>query len=483
MKKSLTKLLLLLVCSITIVQGCTDSCVIPDARVIGPAKVRLINAIPDFNTVSVYLNGKRINSALPYMQGSTDKTYYSSFEDNSSITSNPDSRLVVTAPNDVTDTLIDQKVSVIIGRQTFILFGRGHSKTDPNVKEANAVQLIEGGIDAPTDHIRARFVHAMPDLDSLDLYFEYFPNGDSIRNSHKQPNLRMKFGDTTSYQDLPKELLGLTVTESGKPDNIVAGWDRLPTSGFGLLATIVIRGETLPIANDATASTLILSDLDAGNSIFEVNFFYVRLANGLRDQKLHLMPQGKRADKGPRIEGLSGQERVFCVEPTAITEFWGLNEFYHGEARWFFGNNPGCPPQNGAGGLSAISAIDSFDYSMKANHRYTIVAVEKSLKGSGVTLPDSLVLHDTMSVPGTGFGRVRIVYVNPDHPTASFTLGSSNVTMNYRDVKYFDLPVGTKSFQLGGETISFTLRAGHPTSVYIFPANATKEYPFSTSED
>lgn len=463
--------LLLLPFAMLVLQGCGNDCVIPDANRPQSATVRIVNAIPDFPTVAVYINGKLLNSAVNYFAQPTDATYFTTMSDGSSILAVP-SRIVILSPSNATDTLYNDTLTIHPQRQTFVLNGRGHSRLNSSIKEVKIIHLLEGHGTAPTDHIRARFVHAMPDINALDLYFKYYANGDSIRSQRAVPDASMNFGDTTKYLDLPVGVQGLTVTEKGNPDHIVAGWDRLPgNSQFGLLATIVIRGEVTTLANDATASTLVLSDEQLGNVIYEAKFFYVRFINGLRSQLMHLLPKGP-SDTGPRPD-LIGQAPIECVGAETISDFAGLNEFYHGNAEWYFGNSQNCPPDT--------SHMFSYHYISHANNRYTSIAVEKSLFGVA-SIADSMVLHDTMTTPGSGKGRLRVVYINPDHSNATLTIDGQQVAMNYRDVKYLDLPAGVKTVTAGGETTTFTLRADYPGTLVVFPKTSAKEYPMAFSD-
>jgi hypothetical protein len=122
----------------------------------------------------------------------------------------------------------------------------------------------------------------------------------------------------------------------------------------------------------------------------------------------------------------------------------------------------------------------------KADQRYTVVAVEKSLFGQPTTSLDHIVLRDTISSPqNSTYQRVRIIATNPDHKTISVTFGGKTVSMNVKDVTYFDVVTGGQTLQLsdGAATASIpiTVSSGRPMSIYLLPKQAAGiEFPVKT---
>src|SRR5947209_2695016 len=166
--------------------GCSAPCNYPSERGV---VLRIINAMPDIPRITVFINGKVVVENYFYNPPSTS-LYLSSYKNGSPLPSGDSILFVVSSDAAGKDVLISQKVSLNFHRQTIIAMGRGHIKP-PQVTAR--ILWLDDESDQWTDqtHAFVRFVNAVPDLDSIDVYFK--------KQAIGKPNLTLKYGHASAH--------------------------------------------------------------------------------------------------------------------------------------------------------------------------------------------------------------------------------------------------------------------------------------------
>jgi hypothetical protein len=457
-----TRLVLPVLLFAAFISGCSDPCSIPLER---SPRLRILNAMADQHQVNLFLNGKLVQEGLVYDPAVTyrppvDPTYVgyiTQFADSTLLPIGSGQNLVITSMNG--DTLLKKTISLSDGRQSMILIGRARQRLGRPLAPPDILMLDDESATPIDGQTVARYVHAMPDLDSLDVYFSRTISGTP---------LRIKYGQVTDYR-LVQNADGLTVTEAGDTSNVIIRIEQ-PFELKGLLGTVVIRGSTDAQGDEPIAAPVVLADGGLGAAIFDITSIYVRFVNGGRDIPLSLQPKGT-IDKGPRND-IAGQEKVFCIEPGASSEYWSITPFFHGTAKWHFGNM--CPR------IDSNFAY-SFDQTLEKLKRYTIAAMLTSKLGQ----PDvwsHMTILDTLNSPvGTTHGRIRFVNLSPD-ATVTILTPSGNRSLQQGETLYMDYPVG-QPITAGGKTLSVTAVADDPQTVWFTAATSTDPQPYNVSED
>ena len=481
-----TRLVLPLLLLAAFVSSCTDPCLIPLEQA---PRLRILNAMADQRFVNLYINNKLVQRALPYdpavtYHPPTDPSYVgyiTQFADSTLLPIGSNQRVVITSLDG--DTLLTDRISLSDRRQTMIIIGRERQRFGQPPTPPDVIMLDDQSTSPVDNETVARYVHAMPDLMSLDIYFSKDITG--------RTPLRLSYGEVTPYR-LIKDTLresdgtykrdqngnfvfapvdGLTVTEGGNPDNVIIKVEQ-PFELKGLLGTVVIRGATDAQGNEPIAAPVVLADGGQGTAIFDITSIFVRFINGTREEPLSLQPKGS-IDTGPRND-MAGQDKVKCIPTGAISEYWSISPFFHGTADWHFGNS--CP-------LVDINHAYKFRDTLQQLQRYTIAAMVTSKLNSLDTTYSHLRILDTMSSPiASTHGRVRFVNLSPD---ATVTIATPQGTRNLAqgEILYVDYPVGQQSFQSNGKTITFEAKADDPQSVWFNAATAGDPLPYLVSED
>ncbi len=457
-QKRLVLPLLLLTAFVT---SCTDPCSIPLEKA---PSLRILNAMADQQQVDVYLNGSLVQQDLKYNPPITytpaiNIGYITTFASGAPLPIGSNQRLVILSS--AGDTLLKQVIALSDRRQTMILIGRGRQRFGTMPVPANALMLDDQSGSAVDGKTIARYVHAMPDLAKLDVYFS-----DSVRG--KQPNVTLNYGDVTGYLELPAGVGGLLITAGGDSNNVIMRINQ--AFGLtGLFGTVVIRGSTDPQGTEPLPSPVVLSDRELGTAVFSITSIFVRFVNGARETTLSLNAQGG-IDQGIRWD-INGQDKVRCIAPNKSTEFWSITKTFHGNAKWFFA--PACEHS------PTLLYVDSFSLNLDDLTRYTMAAMQTSKLNVTPQTWDHLVILDTMGSPkGSSHGRVRFVNLSPD---AQVTIGTK--TLGQGEMVYMDYPVGTQTIVTNGKTINIQVEADNPQTVWFSAATASDPLPYHISED
>jgi hypothetical protein len=289
----------------------------------------------------------------------------------------------------------------------------------------------------------------------------------------RQPNVRLGYGGVTPYLELPGGVTGLLVTGGGDTSNVIMRINQ--SFGLtGLFGTVVIRGSTDPQGTEPLPSPVVLSDRELGTAVFSITSIFVRFVNGSRDSKLSLYTKGP-LDALVRINA-PGQEEVLCIPPDSASAYWSITKLFHGEANWYFGSSQACD-------RSDTSYFHTYRESLRDLTRYTMAAMQTSKLGVSPATWDHLTILDTMGSPrGSTHGRVRFVNLSPD-ATVTIETPSGTRTLTQGQIEYVDYPVGARSFVSNGKTVTFTVGADDPKTVWFGAASASDPLPYHVSED
>ncbi len=435
--------------------SCTPVCDYPESR---QAKLRLINAMPDQDMITVWLNGRVFKKDYTY-EVPCDSCYSTRFFDGSGLGTGK-THITVTSDAAGRDTIFVDSANLTLNRETIIIIGRAHTKlsVEKNTKKA----LLLDDEHYPSDsHTWIRFIHAIPDLPSLDI------NWDSTAT----PNATFAYGENVVQYfnlDSTKRLL---MTEAGNPSNVIA---LIPynfnSKDFKL--TAVIRGRTKPVGKEYTASTLLLSDAPVGNAVLTFKTFGLRMMNASRAETLSLLVKSP-TDQGIRSNYPQQQASVIDIPSDSLSKYFALNPLLNSNSKYYYSKNHDTSP---------LDILDSVSQAASVDQRYTFVTIEKIPFGQSGSALDHLVLLDTLSCPSdTNVTRVRMVMATPDHPSITVSFGTKTVTMTNKQVEFFDIPVGVKQLQLSdgasNRTVSVTVNGGRPMSIYLLPRQASEQFP------
>jgi hypothetical protein len=459
--------------------GCTAPCSYPDQRGAGGASIRILNAMPDMPKITVFINGKAIVKDYSY-DPPPGFGYITTYTDGTPLLTGDSELFVVTSDAAGKDTLIKQRVSINYNRQTIIPMGRGHRKA-PQPRTALIVRL-DDQIDQPDPtQTLIRFVDAVPDLDSLDIYFK----GDTAGIPLGKPNETIHYGEVQPHFVL-NSVVGLTITEAGNPNNVIFTFDHPFITSQGFFITVVVRGESKPLGTDFTAAPLVLSDAAIGNYILNFKTFAVRMVNATRASNLSLWIRSTTVspekDLNPRgshlgVANYPNQEKVMNINPSETTEYIPLNIGLNGITTFWFARD------------SSINDTIMFIDTAQSDLLYSKIAIEENKVGESGKKLSHLTLPDTMTNPPGNFGRVRVINLSPDHASITVTLGGGTpVVMNRKDVRFFDVPIGNPTIKMqdGATTNTVTIPVSLilPISVYLLPEQSGSPIlPIATSND
>ncbi len=437
--------------------SCTPVCDYPESRL---AKLRLVNAMPDQDLITVWLNGRAFKKDYPY-DLPNDFGYSTLFADGSGLGVGK-TRITVTSDAAGRDTIFVDTVNLTLNRETVIIIGRAKTKLSLERNTKKALLLDDEHYSVNSDSTYVRFIHAIPDLPSLDINWDStaIPNAKNIPYG----------GDTYKYFNLTdnKQLL---ITEAGKPQNVVVLFPyKLPSTGFVL--TAIIRGRTSPVGKEHTAAALLLTDAESGVSILSVKTFGLRMMNASRSEKLSLLVKSP-TDGGIRSNYPQQKNSVIDIPSDSLSKYFALNPLLNSTSNYYYSKNHDTSP---------LDILDSVTQTAAVDQRFTFVAIEKIPFGQSGSALDHLVLLDTTGCPSdTNFTRVRMVMATPDHSSITVTFGTATVLMKNKDVKFFDIPVGIKQLQLSdgasNRTVSVTVKGGRPMSIYLLPRQASEQFP------
>lgn len=465
--------IVVLVASVYFFNGCSDTCTYPLQRAVS---MRFINAMVDFPNVTLFINGKLFRKDYPY-NPDPNFGYYTTYDDGTPLPLGDSLLFVLTSDPAGKDTLVKQWLPLDLHVQTVIAMGFGKPKLSTAPKTAKFLRLVDDDVPAKDRplFLRMRFVHAIPDLPGLDVYFKK-----EIQASDA-PFCTLKYGESTIRfpfdADSAKTITGLIVTEAGNKNNIIFAVP-YPFSQTGFYITILVRGSSKPIGQEPIANPFILADDNIyGNYILDFSTSAVRLVNGMRDQKLSLLVTNPPPDDRHPRDQVPGQAPVLNVNADIISPYFPVGVAALGNTVWFF-----------ATGTNEKDTIHSFLETITKNQRVSMISVEKASLGQPAREPDDLTLHDTMTCPGDpNFSRVRVTNLSPDHTTINFTLGGRTVSMKQKDVEFFTVPTGQLpiTFTDGTANRTYTLSvkiASRPLSLFILPDKTTQKFPVALTD-
>jgi len=457
MQKISTSFYLSILGLVLLVSGCSDPCTYPDLR---SGKIRLVNAMVDVPKITVFINGKVFKADYDYAPLPTFG-YYTTMADGSPIFVGDSLPIVITSDVAGKDTVMRQYVSLDLHLQTLIVSGRRTRRqvSDPDTR-VNLRTDDEEGEQNPNKTL-VSFVHAIPDLKTLDVYLGKVATG--------SPFATLEYGTFTIHEVLPFND-GITVTEAGNPSNVIFS---LPY-GFNqpsFFIKIVMRGATKPVDGEPLAGPFAMNDLGANGYTIDFETTGIRFVNGMRNQQLSLLVTNP-GETIPR-NNVPGQAPVLDINPDSMGKYFAVGTASFRDTYWYFSKTP-----------NGYDTIYSFLHSIKKNERWTIVSVAGTLP----TDISPLALIDTMSFAQAGFTRVRVVNISPDHSTVGFTLGGRTVSMQIKDVEYFTIPYGSHqiTFSDGTTSNNYTLnvnQSGRPITMFILPDKTGKSYPVTVSND
>ena len=450
--------------------GCATPCSYPEQL---PVKIRMLNAMPDMPKITIFINGKLFLKDYTY-EPPANFGYTSTFADGSPLVAGDSELFVITSDASGKDTLVSAHVLIDFHRQTVIAMGRGHIKP-PQPKTALIIRLDDEADPANREQTLIRFVNAVPDLDSLDLYYK----GDTVGKPLGKPDATIRYGAIYRHIIL-NSVSGLTVTEAGHPNNVVftIGY---PFAFPGFFITTIVRGESKPIGKDYTAAPLVLSDAIVGNYLFPFRTFAVRLVNATRIPKLSLLirstyvvPQNIGP---PRANYPNQQNTVLNIGSGVISEYLAMNPALDSISTYWISKSE-----------NAIDTLVSSTDGAKANCLFSKIAIEENVFGQTNKLPSYLSLLDTMTNPVGNFGRLRVINLSPDHASIQITAGGQSYTLVRKQILFLDLPSGQQTVTLkeGSTTMSktITVKPARPTSLYLMPeTSVTTTFPISSSDD
>jgi hypothetical protein len=454
-----------LIVAITLLSSCTPVCDYPATRL---AQIRPVNAMPDQDNITIWLNGKVFQKNYTY-DPPNDFGYYTTFADGSPLTIGT-MKVTITADAAGKDTLIaDTSITFDLHKQSLIIIGRAHSF--PWEANSKKIILLNDEIQHQDNNLTfVRFVHAIPDLPALDVFW----TPDSIVDA------TARYGVPTEYFMI-SNLKQLHITEAGNPANVIVDFNS-PTAFNGFVITALIRGRTSPIDHERQASGLFLSDVTY-SYINNLQTFGIRLMNATRNRsKLSVGIQAASFGDTIRFNYPRQDATVIDIPTSTLSGYLFLRPEYNGntilqnKTTYFFCADHVARP-------AFPDSLDHFQQTINADERYTFVAVDtirlsKHIDGK----LDHLILRDTLSPSADpAVNRVRIIHVNPDHESTLVTIGSTTRNMGFKGVTVLDVPVGQTTLELkdgtASKTIPITVDPGRPISIYLLPDTDAETFP------
>ncbi len=446
--------------------SCTPVCDYPSTRF---GQIRPVNAMADQDNITIWLNGKVFQKDYSYTLSANDFGYLSQFLDGSPLTIG-ETRVTVTADAAGKDTLIaDTSMTFDLHKQSLIVIGRAH--TFPNEPNTKKILLLNDELVKPVDTATfVRFIHAIPDLPALDIYW----------SGNTTPDATVQYGQINGYSMITN-LKKLTITEAGNPQNEIVTFNS-PQIINGFVFTALIRGRTKPVDHEHVASAVFLSDVASG-FLNNLQTFGIRLMNAARNRpKLSLLIQ-TAASLDTIRHWFPHQNVVLDIGKDSLSDYMGLRPELNGNTNdktsttYFFSPNYVYRPD-------LPDTLDHFQQVAAADERYTFVAVDtiplsKHIDGN----LDHLILRDTISPTlNPAINRVRIIHVNPDHPNGLLVkVGNTTRSMGFKGVAYMEVPTGSQSLELNdgtsSKTIPISVVSGRPMSIYLLPDTDAGTYP------
>lgn len=412
--------------------------------------------------IHVYLNGQPVQLNLKYdppvfYQPESETGYLSRDINGLPLQVGTHQSLVVLTVTG--DTIFNELVSLTDRRQTLIFMGRFRDLSTATTPTKRVLYLNDEEANPVEGRTVARYVHAMPDLDSLDVYFS-----SKIASA---PDLRIGYGNATPYTELPANVSGLVVTAAGDTNEVIMRIDQ--AFGLtGLFSTVVIRGGNAPHGNEPTPTTVVLNDRPIGLPIFSITSIFVQFVNGSRDSTLSLLPKGV-IDERARVV-MNGIEKVRCLPPRVSSPFWSITPVYHGRADWSFGYD--CPD------MRTPDSVYKFFAQLESLKRYNIVAMQANKLFQPDVFTHLLLLDTTSSPSDSRFGRVRFVNLSPDADVQV-----EGTTLDQGEVLFRDYGVGMRTLQVNGTPVSFEVDPDRPATVWFHAATQNVALPYSVTHD
>ncbi|HET9136800.1 MAG TPA: DUF4397 domain-containing protein [Candidatus Kapabacteria bacterium] len=457
--------ILLSVSAAAFFSSCTPVCDYPSTRF---AQIRPVNAMSDQDNITIWLNGKVFKKSYSY-DPPDDFGYYATFADDSPLTTGT-MMVTITADEAGKDTLIaDTAITFDLHKQSLIIIGRAH--TLPGEPNSKKIILLNDEVQSQDNNFTlVRFVHAIPDLPALDIFW----TPDSIVDA------TARYGVPTEYFMITN-LKQLHITEAGNPANVIVDFNS-PTAFNGFVITALIRGRTQPIDHERQASALFLSDVTF-SYINNLQTFGIRLMNASRNRpKLSVGIQAASFGDTIRFNYPRQDVTLLDIPNGTLTGYLFLRPEYNGntiaqnKTTYFFCTDHVARP-------AFPDSLDHFSQTANPDERYTFVAVDtiplsKHIDGK----LDHLIIRDTLA-PSTDplINRVRIIHVNPDHTSTLVTIGATARNMGFKGVTVLDVPVGQTNLELKDgtaiKTIPITVGSGRPISIYILPDTDSETFP------
>ena len=442
-----------------VLSSCTAPCDYPTVRV---AMLRLVNAMPDQDNITVWLNGRQFKTNYPYNIPLTNFTfgYNTQFQDGSPLSVGKFNVLVTSASDTLPEHILMRgTMNLNLDRSTLVVMGRAHTETGDNGRRQ--ILLLDDQTPSSwqnSNYTYIRFIHAIPDLPTLEID----TNGTFVNYAD--------YGVASPYTTL-QTIQGLKISDSTNASNVIANFQYAFTS-TGFVVTALCRGRTSPLGDEHTASVFLLSDEPDGNEILTLQTFGVRIANISRSTPqvtlLIQSPTDSSGNKGPRSNYPQQDITVTNINVDTVSAYLGLNPSLNSRSTYYVSSTAN---------YTASTLLDSVIINgAVSDNRYTIVALDSArYPSSGSQKLDHLVLVDTMTMPAdAGYTRLRIVNGNPDHKSITVTIGSATATLAFKQVAYFDVPVGSVSIgQSDGSasvSTSFTAIPIRPYTIYLLPA-------------
>jgi hypothetical protein len=443
--------------------GCEADCVYPDLQTF---RLRLLNAMPDQNKITVFINGKRFKHDYTYAPP-LDFGYISTYEDGTLLPLGDSIFIVVTKDAAGIDTLHKGFISPNLHRQTLIIMGRGKKLLADDTSSTKHILIDDQDVSEDNSVVKIRMVHAIPDLAPIDIFFKGIPTDGSPLGT---PDLTLNFGQASQRITI-STLLGLTVTEAGNPDNVIFSV-ATPFGGKGFFTTAVVRGSAEPCDSEPVPAPILLSDNEIGNFILDFQVFGARFVNATKGTILSLTATNPPPQAPEPRNSIPGQKgKVLDIPPDSASEYFGVGVAALGNTRWFFSRSSPGDTVFGTN-LKAVS-----------NERWTFVAFQN---------PDDsfngLKLKDTMECVAEAFGKVRVVNLSPEvGPVTVQITGATPMSLPQGELGFATLPAGVKQVIISSgsltQTHSVILPGARPISIYILPSKAGQSFPITISAD
>jgi hypothetical protein len=431
--------------------------------------------MPNEPVITVFINGKLFVQNFTY-DPQIDFGYLTAYKDGTPLAAGDSLLFVVSSDAAGKDTLLKQRVLISFNRQTLIVMGRGHTK--PLQPKPPFILRLDDQIDQqdPTRTL-IRFVDAVPELDSLDIFFK----GETPGVPLGKPDLTIHYAQVQPHIVL-NSVAGLTITEAGNPNNVIFSIGYFFGGVPGLFITAVIRGADDPTGTEFIAAPIALSDATIGNYLYNFKTFGVRLVNASRNTPLSILIRStyvtlNNENTNPPRNNYPNQSTVLNIKADSISGYLPLNFSNDSIAGYWFSSS--IDPKD-----TVASSVDQ----AQPNIQYSKIAVEENVFSQPSKI-SYMSLPDTMTNPSGNFARVRVINLSPDHTSISVTLGSrTNISMIKKQVEFFDVPVSNPSIMVKdgstSKTYTIPISALTPISVYLLPEqSAAPLLPIATSQD